>query len=129
MNSRAPRSRVPSTDVAVSIRSCTQVERRLTVTADPAPGGRRSDEYGFGLLNPFRAVTETLSARPPTPVPTVMRTDDPAAIALQARRAEAEDRSLVIGVAGLALALLAAVTVGVIRRGRRRGWRPAGPNP
>jgi membrane-anchored mycosin MYCP len=37
-----------------------QVQRRLIATADPAPGGKRSDEYGFGLLNPYRALTETL---------------------------------------------------------------------
>jgi len=103
-----------------------QVQRRLTATADPAPGGGRSDEYGFGLLNPYRAVTETLSERPPAPAPAVLLTEDPAVAALQARRDRAQDRSLVVGAAGLTLAVLAVVAVGVVRRGRRRGWRPAG---
>jgi len=103
-----------------------QVQRRLTATADPAPGGARSDEYGFGLLNPYRALAETLAEGQPSPAPTVMHTEDPAALALQARRDRAQDRSLVVGAAGLGLALLAAVAVGVVRRGRRRGWRPAG---
>jgi subtilisin family serine protease len=103
-----------------------QVQRRLTATADPAPGGRRSDEYGFGLLNPYRALTETLSEQPPSPAPTVMHADDPAAVALQARRARSQDRAMIVGSAGIGIAVLAGLTAVVIRRGRRPGWRPAG---
>ncbi|MEV6495107.1 type VII secretion-associated serine protease mycosin [Actinoplanes sp. NPDC051633] len=103
-----------------------QVQRRLIVTADPAPGGRRSDEYGFGLLNPYRALTETLPVGNPSPAPTVLHTEDPAALALAARRHEAQDRSMIVGAAGLGLAVLGGIAVAAIRRGRRRGWRPAG---
>ena len=70
-----------------------QVQRRLVATADPAPGGRRSDEYGYGLLNPYRALTETLGPEvPPPPAPAVLHSADPAAVALRERRGEAQRR-------------------------------------
>jgi subtilisin family serine protease len=105
-----------------------QVRRRLIATADPAPGGDRSDEYGYGLLNPYRALTETLGPEvPPSPAPAVVLTDDPAAVALRQRRERAEQRALVAGAAGAGVAVLAGLAAGVLRRGRRRGWRPAAP--
>ena len=52
-----------------------QLQRRLIATADPAPGGRHSPEYGYGLLNPYRALTETLAAADaPAPPPAVVHT-------------------------------------------------------
>jgi membrane-anchored mycosin MYCP len=60
-----------------------QVARRLMATADPAPGGARSDDYGYGLLNPYRALTEILGPdRPAAVPPAVMRTEDAAAVAV-----------------------------------------------
>jgi membrane-anchored mycosin MYCP len=104
-----------------------QVRRRLVATADPAPGGGRSDEYGFGLLNPYRALTETLGPEvPPSPPPVVRHAEDPAAAALRQRRGEALRRALLVGAAGAGVVLLAGVAAAAVRRGRRRGWRPAG---
>lgn len=101
-----------------------QVIRRILATADPAPGGDQQ-RGGFGVLNPYRAVTESLgpSSRP-APAPTVRRTEDPAAVAAAERRAHAQTRSLIFaaGGAGVILVLLAATAT--IPRGRRRGWRP-----
>jgi subtilisin family serine protease len=105
-----------------------QVQRRLVATADPAPGGGRSDEYGFGLLNPYRALTETLGPEVAgSPAPVVVHAADPAAVAVRQRRGEAQRRALLAGAAGAAVVLLAGVTAAAVRRGRRRGWRPAGP--
>jgi type VII secretion-associated serine protease mycosin len=105
-----------------------QVTRRLVATADPAPGGGRSDEYGYGLLNPYRALTETLGPdQPPAPAAMVMHTQDPVAVALAARRAHAEDMSLVAAAIGAGIVALVGVFAIVFRRGRRRGWRPADP--
>jgi membrane-anchored mycosin MYCP len=105
-----------------------QVTRRLVATADPAPGGGRSDEYGYGLLNPYRALTETLGPdQPPPPAAMVMHTQDPVAVALAARRAHAEDMSLVAAAVGAGIVALVGVFAIVVRRGRRRGWRPADP--
>jgi type VII secretion-associated serine protease mycosin len=103
-----------------------QVRRRLIATADPAPGGRRSDEYGYGLLNPYRALTETLGPEiPPSPAAAVVHSADPAAVALRDRRGGAERKALIVGAAGTGTALLAGLLAGVLRRGRRRGWRAA----
>lgn len=101
-----------------------QVWRRLVATADPAPGGVRSDEYGFGLVNPYRALSESLgpevaAAAAPVPVGSV----DPAVVALRERRAGAWGRALVVGVVGVAVVVLVGSAVVVVRRGRRRGWR------
>ncbi|MFI7601856.1 type VII secretion-associated serine protease mycosin [Actinoplanes sp. NPDC049681] len=105
-----------------------QVARRLLATADPAPGGANSDEYGYGVVNPYRALTETLGPEtPPSPAPAVLHTEDPAAAALAARRAQAQDRSLLVAGVGAGIVMLVAVLAGAVRRGRRRGWQPAGP--
>ncbi|MEV4640106.1 type VII secretion-associated serine protease mycosin [Actinoplanes sp. NPDC049548] len=105
-----------------------QVARRLLATADPAPGGARSDEYGYGVLNPYRALTETLGPEtPPAPAPVVVHTEDPAAVALAARRADARDMSLLVAAVGAGVVVLVMVLAAAVRHGRRRGWRPAAP--
>jgi type VII secretion-associated serine protease mycosin len=109
-----------------------QVEARLRATADVAPGGPRSAEYGAGVVNPYRAVTERLaaSARPlPAPAPQV---SDPSTIA-EARRA-ARIRTRAFGVAGGAIIIVAVILLvaAVLPRGVRRRWRPGftpGPLP
>jgi type VII secretion-associated serine protease mycosin len=103
-----------------------QVQRRLVATADPAPGGRHSAEYGFGLLNPYRAVAETLGPDvAPAPAPVVRQAADPAEPAFRDRRGEAQREALIVAAAGTGAALLAGLMAGVLRRGRRRSWRPA----
>jgi type VII secretion-associated serine protease mycosin len=103
-----------------------QVRRQLIATADPAPGGRHSDEYGYGTVNPYRALTETLAPdRAAPPVPAVVHTEDPAVLALQARRDHSQAKALVLAAVGGGVVLLAGILTVVVRRGRRRGWRPA----
>ena len=105
-----------------------QVTRRIIATSDPAPGGRRSDRYGYGVLNPYRALTETLGPETrPAPAPAVLHTEDPAAVALAARRARAQDQSLLLAAIGAGVVLLVVVVAAAVRRGRRRGWRPPDP--
>jgi len=105
-----------------------QVARRILATTDPAPGGRRSELYGFGVLNPYRALTETLGPETrPAPAPVIMHTEDPAAVALAARRTHAQDMSLLVAAIGAGVVLLVVVVAAALRRGRRRGWRPPGP--
>ncbi|AGL17453.1 type VII secretion-associated serine protease mycosin [Actinoplanes sp. N902-109] len=104
-----------------------QISRRILATADPAPGGEHSTDYGVGVLNPYRALTETLG--PDTqaaPAPMVVHTDDPATIALARRRADAQHLSLIVAAAGAGVVLLVVLVAAAVRHGRRRGWRPAG---
>ncbi len=99
------------------------VERRLLATVDPAAGGR--DDYGAGVVNPLRALTEVLAPA------AAVNSPSPGAVADQRAVSETDvtpgrgrPRSIVAalvlllgaaGVAGIALATPA---------GRRRGWRP-----
>lgn len=104
------------------------VAARIVASTDPAPDGGRSDAYGSGVLNPYRALTDTGPAgAAPSAAALPTERADPVAVARQLRRDRAGERSLwVAGVAGglAALALLLAV---VLPRGARRGWQPAGP--
>lgn len=104
-----------------------QVTQRLISTTDPAPGSNR-DAYGAGILNPYRAVTETPApARQPAAGGLPPHQVDPAVAAQTERRSVTQERALwVAGLAGTVagVALLLAV---VLPRGTRRGWRPAGP--
>ncbi|MEV4705114.1 type VII secretion-associated serine protease mycosin [Actinoplanes sp. NPDC049316] len=105
-----------------------QVIRRILATTDPAPGGAHSPEYGYGIVNPYRALTETLGPESPAaPPPMVMHTENPAAVALAARRAEAQDMSLIVAAVGAGVVVLVVLLAAAIRHGRRRGWRPATP--
>jgi membrane-anchored mycosin MYCP len=122
-----------------------EVARRIEATADPAPGGpgssgavlgsaapggdpARNPEYGFGLLNPYRALTETLGpASPGAAAPEMMEPLDPAAVAQAARRADARRESMLMAVGGVGAVFVIGAAAIVMRQGRRRGWKPAAP--
>ncbi|WP_250003559.1 type VII secretion-associated serine protease mycosin [Actinoplanes sp. M2I2] len=105
-----------------------QVRQRLIATADPAPGGASSIEYGSGALNPYRALTATLNTRGrPAPAPEVVKGADPAVAALAARRERSQQNAMLFAAIGAGVVLLLAVVAVVLRSGRRRGWGPAGP--
>ncbi|MFJ8831481.1 MULTISPECIES: type VII secretion-associated serine protease mycosin [Micromonospora] len=108
--------------------SADEVAGRIVAAADPAPG--RDAGYGAGVLNPYRAVTESAGAtdsrtRPGAALPEDR--PDPAALARQSRRDSARDRALLAAaVAGGAVVLVAALAL-VLPRGARRRWRAADP--
>jgi type VII secretion-associated serine protease mycosin len=100
-----------------------EVVRRLLATADPPAGGQPSPDYGYGVLNPYRALTDVVPAAvtvtqvAPTPVleaPAVAARDRHDASA----RVLAASGSLLL-VAGFVILLAVATPAG-----RRRGWRP-----
>ncbi|MFI7660272.1 type VII secretion-associated serine protease mycosin [Micromonospora parva] len=108
-----------------------QVAERIIATADPAPGAGHGGGYGAGVLNPYRAVTETSGGRPAGAVPVAALADDradPAQLARQTRRAAARDRALLVGAVVGMTALSVALLAVVVPRGTRRRWRPAGPS-
>ncbi|HWG99709.1 MAG TPA: type VII secretion-associated serine protease mycosin [Pilimelia sp.] len=107
--------------------SAAEVARRIVATADPSAGGRRTGEYGAGVVNPYRALTEEVARGAPEPVATLPPTSvDPAVVAAQARADLARRRAVGLAVAGGALAGLALLVAVVLPRGVRRRWRPAG---
>lgn len=105
-----------------------QVADRLVATAGVARGGRR--EYGAGVVDPYRAVTDTVAAAPTTPAPkpaAAPRADPGAARAAAARRSFDDSRRLVVLVVGATLGVLA--VAGLLGGTRRRGWAPARTTP
>ncbi|MEW2330531.1 type VII secretion-associated serine protease mycosin [Micromonospora chersina] len=104
-----------------------EVARRIVASADPAPG--RADGYGAGVLNPYRAVTESTSgpaAGRGTAAALPVDRPDAAELARQARRTTARDRALLVAGTAGAAALVVLLAV-VLPRGARRRWHPAGP--
>jgi type VII secretion-associated serine protease mycosin len=98
------------------------VVARILATVDPAPAGAPDPGYGYGILNPYRAVTEQLG---PARVPA------PAAAPVHLTRTEpAGDRSggrmtaLWLATGGILLAGLVALVATVLPRGAARHWRP-----
>ncbi|WP_327030280.1 type VII secretion-associated serine protease mycosin [Micromonospora sp. NBC_01740] len=106
-----------------------QVAQRIVATADPAPGDGRGGGYGAGVLNPYRAVTETGGTSELTRQVSALADDraEPAVLAQRARRAAARDRALLVAGASGAVVALAALLALVVPRGTRRRWRPADP--
>ncbi|HEU4423099.1 MAG TPA: type VII secretion-associated serine protease mycosin [Pilimelia sp.] len=105
-----------------------EVVRRIIATADPAAGGRHSDAYGAGIVNPYRAVTEAVAqGRPVHAAPLPRDRADPAQVVTRERLAGTRDRALMFAGVGGALAAVALVIALVLPRGVRRRWRPAEP--
>ena len=105
--------------------SAREVTAQILATADPAPGGPGSKEYGYGVLNPYRALTEGVTSEPPNrpaPLPPVPRDPGAAQAAAAAERTRTVALALAAGVGGLALLVVLAASI--VPRGRRRGWRP-----
>jgi membrane-anchored mycosin MYCP len=101
-----------------------QVRERIIRTADAPPGTVPSKEFGYGIVNPYLAVTASLDDRAAAdgsqtrntlaPIPPVLAQDD------GPRR-----RALGVGLALLGLTAVAGVAALVGKRGSRRGWRAA----
>ncbi|MEQ4303775.1 type VII secretion-associated serine protease mycosin [Plantactinospora sp. B6F1] len=104
-----------------------QVAQRLIASTDPVPGSD-PHAYGAGMLNPYRAVTDTAApALRPEAAGLPPYQVDPEEVAQAQRRSESQERALwVAGLAGT-VALVALLLAVVLPRGARRGWRPAGP--
>ncbi|GIJ08266.1 type VII secretion-associated serine protease mycosin [Micromonospora andamanensis] len=106
--------------------SAVQVARRIIATADPAPGSG----HGAGVLNPYRAVTET---GPPPGRARAAATGladhrpDPALLAQQDRRRDARHRALLLSGVGVSMMAAVVVLAAVLPRGIRRRWRPGRP--
>ncbi len=95
-----------------------EVTERLQRTADNPPDGH-NEEVGYGVVNPYRALSSLLGTRTDPPAGALAaptRTEDP----LSWQRTAAIWAALL---GGLLTALLL-VARPILVRGRRRGWRP-----
>src|SRR5262249_41843384 len=95
-----------------------EVMRQLQATATPA-GGPNSPEYGYGIVNPYAAVTMTVLASPG---------QAPAAIEPAALGSAPDSAPTVLAVTGAVVAAtvvtLVLVLAVAVPRGRSRRWRP-----
>ncbi|SBT51286.1 type VII secretion-associated serine protease mycosin [Micromonospora auratinigra] len=95
-----------------------QVEYRLTRTADNPPDGHNAD-VGYGMVDPYRAVTSLLGTRSNPPLG-AMPEPVPPADPLAWQRSVA----IWVAVVGAVLAGVLLALRPVLALGRRRGWRP-----
>lgn len=103
--------------------SADQVSDRLTGTAGVTRGGRRGPAYGAGVVDPYRAVTDTSAVAPTTAAPRAVpapRPDPALAREAAAQRSFDDSNHLVVLLLGGTLALLAAAGLFGTRR-----WTPA----
>jgi membrane-anchored mycosin MYCP len=98
--------------------SAAQLTQRLLRSADPAPGGARSSQYGAGVLNPYRALSEEAG-------PVVAEVPAVAAVPVAAAGGGEWRRAGVFAAGGAGLTVLAGLVAAVVARGRRRGWQAA----
>lgn len=104
--------------------SASAVASRLTATADPAPGGPHGPEYGSGVVNPYRAVTEQIGGEPSRLLPLPPKGRDLAAEAAASRTQKAKATAMGIAAVVGCGALLVILAAGFIPAGRRRRWQP-----
>ncbi|MFI0794229.1 type VII secretion-associated serine protease mycosin [Micromonospora rubida] len=95
-----------------------QVAARLTRTADNPPDGHNA-QIGYGVVNPYRAVTSLLGTRADPP-PGALAAPDPPRDPLGWQRSVA----IWVAVVGALLAAVLLAAKPILVRGRRRGWRP-----
>ena len=107
-----------------------QVAQRLLATASPARGGSAASEYGAGMIDPYRAVTDGLSKARPQAMP-AMAHPAPDQVMLDAQATERrlvssawQRTGLVVGVA--MLILLVAL---ILPAGLRQRWTPSRAAP
>lgn len=102
-----------------------EVSTRLFGTVSPGPGGPEDLQYGHGIVDPYRALTEGMSEASPEVMPGM--TPAPVDAAAQKRAAERADteKTTLILVGVLAAVVIAAIATAIILpRGRVRRWRP-----
>ena len=98
------------------------VVARILATADPVGGG---PGFGRGVVNPYRAVSETPTVAGPAtsavPLPAIAA--EPGEQARAARRTAAEHRAVWLAAGALCAALVVALLAAILPRGARRRWR------
>lgn len=108
------RSRYPKATAA-------EVRARIEATADHPSTDLPSPQVGYGVINPLAAVTAVL---PPARSPAALPTSAPPLGVVQPE--DAALKAWALGASAVAVLVVGLLLFGaeVVRRGRRRGWRP-----
>lgn len=103
-----------------------QVAYRIEATADHPAGPLPDRELGWGVVNPYAAVTTILPEEAGGPV--ALPSASPVALAARPVAHHDERGRLATGaaLAAVVLVVIGLVAGGLLPRARRRGWRPAG---
>jgi type VII secretion-associated serine protease mycosin len=100
-----------------------QVIQRLEATASPARGGRNSAEYGAGIVDPYRAVTEDLIAAKAKAIPaTTKSAPDEQRLAALGWWRSAGDRARELTLIAAGGAVSVGLLSTILLAGRRRRW-------
>jgi len=103
--------------------SAAEVARRLFATASPAAGGRPS--VGYGMVDPYRALTEGLSGEAPASIADASAQPVDPQTAARIRDWEVTGRiALAAAGAGIVLAGVMLAMLTLVPKGFRRRWRP-----
>jgi type VII secretion-associated serine protease mycosin len=101
-----------------------QVKRRLERTADHPPTALPDPQVGWGVVNPYNAVTMVLPEESGAGTGTD-RSGPMSAVTWRAGDTSARDIAMTFAMGIAAVAVVAGVLAYVLPRGARRRWRPA----
>jgi type VII secretion-associated serine protease mycosin len=99
-----------------------QVIARLRATAAPARGGTGSQEYGAGIVDPYRAVTEGLAGAAVKVPKATIPVPDQRLLAQRAWWYDADTNARRLTTLAIGTALALALVGGLLAAGRRRRW-------
>lgn len=100
------------------------VTARILGTASPSPGDGVEMGYGAGIVDPYRALTDTMTGTAPEPGATYAPYTSSSAEIAEARAVErADHRSGLLALAAFGATCAVGALAWMWARGRRRGWR------
>ncbi|WP_163508150.1 type VII secretion-associated serine protease mycosin [Fodinicola acaciae] len=106
-----------------------QVAQRLIATASVARGGTKSPQYGAGIVDPYRAVTDGLDGKPRTLAPVTISPPDPKKVSEQRFWWQAGAGAKIATGAAVLAVVLVGIMAWLLPRGKRRRWRSGRTTP
>lgn len=105
-----------------------QVKRRLEITADAPAVAVPDPQLGWGIVDPFRALTDPMVDEPSTAATPAPQTGETPRSPYDRQPADHGQRNLAIAIAAgaMAVVLVGGVVAASLPAGRRRRWRPGG---
>lgn len=104
-----------------------QVQERLEATADLPASAVPDPQIGWGIVDPYRALTDpAMAKRSVAPIPNKQTPTAPPRSPFDREQPDHTKRNVALAMAGgsLVAVCMAAVVAGSLPEGRRRGWRP-----